>query len=254
MPFIPFKFKKANALTRLADFDTQPTWGGLASKIAELFDIPRKDIGVAYVDKYKNPITLSNKQDLQRFYKSLDQSSEEIKFVVQDLRAPDGESTFSFVPPPPVYFLPVSYITTRSHSLSRSCVFMTIRTWSVIYHCSISRKYNHINLVNGFQSIKERWAVSGIQANDLLIGLDGDLKLFCWFIGQSDGPFSVKIRGNETVDDLKEAIKKKNEHTLPGIGAHVLNLWKVSESSWYKVDGIWCSRSYRHQFFLLNSV
>jgi len=40
------------------------------------------------------------------------------------------------------------------------------------------------------------------------------------------------------VDDLKVAIKKKNEHTLIGIDAHVLNLWKVSESSWCKVDAI----------------
>ena len=116
MPFIPFKFKKANAPTRLADFDTQPTWGDLASKIAQLFDIPLKDVGVAFVDKCKDAITLNNEQDLQRFYNSLDQSSEEIKFVVQDLRTPDGESTFSFIHPPPVYFLlvlhpPMSYIT-----------------------------------------------------------------------------------------------------------------------------------------------
>jgi len=117
MPFIPFKFKKANAPNRLADFDTQPTRGDLASKIAKLFDIPLKDVGVAFVDERKDAITtLNNEQDLQRFYKSLDQSSEEIKFVVQDLRTPDGESAFSFIHPPPVYFLlvlhpPMSYIT-----------------------------------------------------------------------------------------------------------------------------------------------
>jgi hypothetical protein len=99
MPFIPFKFKKANAPTRLADFDTQPTWGDLASKIAKLFDIPLKDVGVAFVDKRNDAITLSNEQDLQRFYKWLDPSSEEIKFVVQDLWTPDGQSAFSFIHP-----------------------------------------------------------------------------------------------------------------------------------------------------------
>jgi hypothetical protein len=108
------QFKKANAPSRLADFDTQPTWGDLASKIAKLFDIPLKDVGVAFVDKCNDVITLNSEQDLQRFYRSLDQSSEEIKFVVQDLRTPDGESAFSFIHPPPVSLLvlypPMSYI------------------------------------------------------------------------------------------------------------------------------------------------
>jgi len=116
MPFIPFKLKNAKAPTRLAYFDTQPTWGDLASKIAKLFDIPLNDVGVAFVDKRKDAITLNDEEDLQGFYNSLDQSSEEIKFVVQDLRTPDGESAFSFMHLPPVYFLlvlhpPMSYIT-----------------------------------------------------------------------------------------------------------------------------------------------
>ena len=94
MPSVPFKFKKANAPTRLADFDTQPSWEDLSSKIAKLFDIPLKDVGVAFVDKRNEAVTLNNEQDIQRFYKSLDQSSEEIKFVVQDLQTPDGGSAF----------------------------------------------------------------------------------------------------------------------------------------------------------------
>jgi len=148
MPFIPFKFKKANAPTRLAHFDAQPTWGDLASKIVALFDIPRKDVGVAYVDKYKHAITLNNEQELEDFYKSLDQSSEEIKFVVQDLRTPDGESTFSFVPVPAhvLYYKPACI---RSRALD----YPDLLSWPVIYHCSISRNHNYINMVNEFQSV-----------------------------------------------------------------------------------------------------
>ena len=101
MSFIPlFKFKKANASTRLGHFDTQPTWGDLASKVANLFHIPLEDVGVAFVGEHRETITLSNEQDLQYFYESLDQSSGEIKFVVQNLRTPDGESAFPSCPAP----------------------------------------------------------------------------------------------------------------------------------------------------------
>jgi len=92
MPVFSFKLKKANDPTRLADFDAPPSWEDLALKISKLFDIPAKDVGVAFVDKAKGAVTLTNDQELQQFYKHLDQSSEEIKFVVQDLQTPDGES------------------------------------------------------------------------------------------------------------------------------------------------------------------
>jgi PB1 domain len=98
MPFAPFKFKKSNALTRIAEFEAQPSWGDLASKIAQLFNIPLKDVGVTYFDKAQDAVTVTNEQELQHFYyisSKLNQSSEENKFVVQDLRNPDGESAFS---------------------------------------------------------------------------------------------------------------------------------------------------------------
>ena len=129
MPSIPrFKFKKANARTKLVYFDTQPSWGDLTSKIVQLFDIPVKDVGVAFVDKSNDAITLDNDQDLQHFYQSLDQSPEEIKFVVLDLSTPDGESTFSFTHQPPVCFLLVPFCTGRcliSRIRPLPCVVMT---------------------------------------------------------------------------------------------------------------------------------
>jgi hypothetical protein len=87
MPFIPFKLKKANAPSRFAHFDEQPSWADLASKITQLFtcNIPSDRVGVAF-----KPVILSNEQDLQCFYKSLERSSEEIKFVVQDLHSTDS--------------------------------------------------------------------------------------------------------------------------------------------------------------------
>lgn len=95
MPFIPFTFRKVNAPTIRAYYDGLPSWEYLASEMAKLFHIPQDRIGVAFVDKVNGAVTLTNTDGLQTFYESLDQSPEEIKFVVQDLEHPDGESASS---------------------------------------------------------------------------------------------------------------------------------------------------------------
>lgn len=41
-------------------------------------------------------------------------------------------------------------------------------------------------------------------------------------------PFSVRIGKSETIDDLKEAIKKRMENAFSGVDSYLLNLWKVS--------------------------
>jgi len=82
-------------LTKHADFPENPSWGDLASMITQLFNIPPAHIGVAFIDKDKNTISLANNQELQGFYHSLYHSPQVIKFVVQDLTAPDGECTFT---------------------------------------------------------------------------------------------------------------------------------------------------------------
>lgn len=85
VPFITFKLKKANAPSRFAHFDELPSWDD-SSRITRLFNIPSSRVGVAFIAKEKEPENLSDKRDLQRFYESLDQRSdqrsEEIKFVV----------------------------------------------------------------------------------------------------------------------------------------------------------------------------
>ncbi|KAF8347795.1 hypothetical protein F5887DRAFT_1072145 [Amanita rubescens] len=93
MPFGPVKLKKANAPTRLAFFDAQPSWGDLASKIADLFSMSPKNVSVNFVDQAKDVVvSLTNEQELHEYF---DQSSGEIKFVVQDLQTPDPLTTIT---------------------------------------------------------------------------------------------------------------------------------------------------------------
>jgi hypothetical protein len=51
-------------------------------------------------------------------------------------------------------------------------------------------------------------------------------KLFCIVVGGNTS-FSVKISSDETVDDLKKAIKKEKEHDFAGFDADRLTLFKV---------------------------
>jgi hypothetical protein len=54
----------------------------------------------------------------------------------------------------------------------------------------------------------------------------GPIRLWCWVLGDSDA-FSIVIDNTQTVDDLKDAIKKKNSNTFEKVDAHRLDLWKV---------------------------
>ena len=85
-----FKLKKADAPTQLTGFDKRPNWKDLASKIASLFNISSPDnVGIAFVDKCRVE-TVNDEVELQRFY-SQHPYDNDIKFVVQDLEAPDSE-------------------------------------------------------------------------------------------------------------------------------------------------------------------
>ena len=95
MSRIRFKFKKANASTKLTSFDKKPSWGELASEITRLFGVPQEYVGVAFINEDKDTISLANKDVLQVFYGSLDRFPQVIKLVVQDLRAPDSECAFA---------------------------------------------------------------------------------------------------------------------------------------------------------------
>jgi hypothetical protein len=55
------------------------------------------------------------------------------------------------------------------------------------------------------------------------------LRLFCWVLTKSTSAFPVDIGEDETVGDLKKAIKAEKPNTLHGIEADDLELWKVSD-------------------------
>ena len=53
------------------------------------------------------------------------------------------------------------------------------------------------------------------------------IKVFCWILGVSEAPFSVKIEESETVDDLKKGIVRENPATFAGVDSDELTLWMV---------------------------
>jgi hypothetical protein len=101
MSLITIKLRKPKAPTRLANFDVQPSWGDLASKIVELYGVSKENISVTFFDEAKDTVTIASEEELQHFYKRYYQPSKEIKFVVQDLQFPDREWAFS-----PTNYLP----------------------------------------------------------------------------------------------------------------------------------------------------
>ncbi|KAF8812557.1 hypothetical protein BYT27DRAFT_6426880 [Phlegmacium glaucopus] len=94
MSLVRFKLKKTYGTNRLADFHGQPSWEGLALKINKMFIIPLEQVGVAYIDKAKDAITLTNEEELQSFYATYSGSGE-FKFIVQDLKTPDDTPTIA---------------------------------------------------------------------------------------------------------------------------------------------------------------
>jgi hypothetical protein len=54
----------------------------------------------------------------------------------------------------------------------------------------------------------------------------------------SGDPFPIDIGKSMTVGHLKDAIKKKNEHTFGNVDARTLGLWKVGGHFPVRVDGI----------------
>jgi hypothetical protein len=85
------KLKKANALNIGLYFDTLPDWRVLAKHIEEQYSVSPENINLDFL-KDGRISRITNEQDLQNFYEQHDHSSKKIKFVVQDLQAPDCES------------------------------------------------------------------------------------------------------------------------------------------------------------------
>ncbi|KAI0095108.1 hypothetical protein BDY19DRAFT_988876 [Irpex rosettiformis] len=103
-----FKFSKPpDGLTRRVMFLHQPPWHELSAKLESLYDIPRSDIGVSYVDSDGDEVTLSSDEELNDFYKftfptqgfgQLGNASKAIRFTVRDLSAAHASEADKLLP------------------------------------------------------------------------------------------------------------------------------------------------------------
>jgi len=112
-------------LNTQVDFDVQPSWEDLASKML-----------ASLTSKAKRQ-SLSPTSSI--FYKSSDQSSEEIKFIVQDLQTPDGES---YPWPPPIASTSISSCNLQSVSIlfiSLFCLLTIFHQRLILSHCLLGR-------------------------------------------------------------------------------------------------------------------
>ena len=55
------------------------------------------------------------------------------------------------------------------------------------------------------------------------------MKLFCWILDRSIEPFSVEVKNDDTVDDLKKAVVTNKPMALGGLDADQLTIWKVGD-------------------------
>jgi hypothetical protein len=109
------------------------------------------------------------------------------------------------------------------------------------------------NIPNQSQTGKPSVAVRPVNYSITCSG--NQFRLFCWILDWSNQPFSVKIGKRETVDELKEAIKKKKKPELDHLAADTLVVWKVGKS--YGRASIGRSNvleSYPHPFLLRKST
>jgi len=63
-----------------------------------------------------------------------------------------------------------------------------------------------------------------------IIGSDDKFNLIGWLLNKSTCPFSINIKTDGIVGDLREAIKKKTEELLVGVDCQALEIWKVNTS------------------------
>ncbi|KAF8516698.1 hypothetical protein BU17DRAFT_50673, partial [Hysterangium stoloniferum] len=90
--------KDPDSLARLVTFHDAPTWEVLSNRIEELYGIPARRVGVAYMDRQvkdrRDEITISTNQELQEYYTTIPPvSTHAIKFTVRILGVPRPRST-----------------------------------------------------------------------------------------------------------------------------------------------------------------
>ena len=94
MALMYFKLKY-NGHIRLVDFKGLPNWSELFTKLQTLYDLPVDKLGIYYIDKDDDEITISSNEELQCFYRSAasDHTYQTFKVNVVDLSIPsDAEN------------------------------------------------------------------------------------------------------------------------------------------------------------------
>ena len=101
--------KPPDGLTRRVLFSPgpMPTWDQLAERIESLYDIPKNDVGVSYLDTDGDEVTLSSNDELQDYYSfnlplkgfgATGDAMKAIRFTVRDLSARDSDKPLPQTP------------------------------------------------------------------------------------------------------------------------------------------------------------
>ena len=89
--------------------------------------------------------------------------------------------------------------------------------------------FNFFNFSHIFSTTKLSLLPPSAVVNLNLPTMSDMLQLWCWVEGDDHKhAFSLNILGTKTVDELKDAIKKKKEPVFDHLPADTLTLWKVS--------------------------
>ena len=86
---------KYNGHIRLVDFKGLPNWSELFAKLQTLYNLPVDKLGICYIDKDDEEITVSSNEELQRFYRSVHHTYQTFKVNVVDLSIPSEAENLS---------------------------------------------------------------------------------------------------------------------------------------------------------------
>lgn len=96
--------------------------------------------------------------------------------------------------------------------------------------CSLHNvlKLPHLDSSNPLAIVQHQSPIHLVATTSTMHDNPTSYHLWCCFTDEPEVYFSVQVPKTATADDLKGAIKNRNEHTLQGIDACLLQLWKVS--------------------------
>ena len=152
---IIFKLKYRD-ITRRTILAKLPEWNVLAERLSSIFLVPVADVGVSYLDRDGDEITLNSQEELDDFYTTTYRDGESIRFTVKDLSASHSisrdshEFTFrhppSFPPPFPPGFPPAHY---TEPELTLSYGMPPPPPFSPLHHHQVAQPPTHLHPQSG---------------------------------------------------------------------------------------------------------